>query len=534
MKSWTIGKRLAAGFAAVLLISTLLGIFAINRLSAIASKSDAIATVSTPAVEHLTAAMRNMLEVQKLVYEHIGSTDPVSMKQVEARIDTCQKSVGDSLALFEKLSLPPEAKKLYETLVIERQKTATIRDAILAESRVTTTSAEVNKVFNHAQKELDPVTTSYLTALDKLMENARNDAESDTKAITQIIYSAKQGVIIGLLIAILAGVGLSVLMVLGINKALRHVASSLRDAANQVTSASGQVSSASQSLAEGASEQAASIEETSSSLEEINSMTKRNAENSGTAKALVGEAKQSTEQGSVQMSQMISAMDAIKTSSDNIAMIIKTIDEIAFQTNILALNAAVEAARAGEAGAGFAVVAEEVRNLAQRAAAAAKETADKIDDSIRKSGQGVAVSATLAESLKLIGEKVTKVNLLVTEVAVASNEQSTGLAQINTAVTQMDQVTQANAGSAEETASAAEELSAQAISMLENVESLMKLVGGTGSSGKTANGDKVTQHADAKTDKVFSGKHLSAPHPHAAKTLPARKSSAAADFFAST
>ena len=173
-------------------------------------------------------------------------------------------------------------------------------------------------------------------------------------------------------------------------------------------------------------------------------------------------------------------MDAIKTSSDDIAKIIKTIDEIAFQTNLLALNAAVEAARAGESGAGFAVVADEVRSLAQRAAAAAKETATKIEDSVQKSAHGVAISGKVAQSLQEIVGKARQVDELAGEVASASKEQTQGITQINTAVSQMDKVTQSNAANAEESAAAAEELNAQAESMKDAVNELLRLVDGGG------------------------------------------------------
>ena len=162
------------------------------------------------------------------------------------------------------------------------------------------------------------------------------------------------------------------------------------------------------------------------------------------------------------MAAMQQAMEAIKAASQDITKILKTIDEIAVQTNILALNAAVEAARAGEAGAGFAVVAEEVRGLAQRCAAAAKETAVKIDDSVNKSEQGVQLSAQVAKSFHVIQEQILHLDQLVAEIATASSEQSQGIGQVTSAVAEMDKVTQANAASAEETAAASTELSGQA------------------------------------------------------------------------
>ncbi len=249
-------------------------------------------------------------------------------------------------------------------------------------------------------------------------------------------------------------------------------------ASEQTSSAAGQVSAASQAQAEGASEQAASIEEASASLEELSSMTRRNAENAHKANELAKEARTAADRGAEDMRAMNEAMGAIKASSDDIAKIIKTIDEIAFQTNILALNAAVEAARAGEAGMGFAVVADEVRNLAQRSAQAAKETASKIAGAISRTAQGVAISQKVGERLNEIVSKARQVDELAAEVAGASREQTNGITQINLAVGEMDKVTQSNAASAEEGAAAAQELSAQAALMKQSLHELLELVGG--------------------------------------------------------
>jgi methyl-accepting chemotaxis protein len=209
------------------------------------------------------------------------------------------------------------------------------------------------------------------------------------------------------------------------------------------------------------------------------SMTKSNAENAQKANDLAREARTAADKGAADMRAMNQAMHAIKVSSDDIAKIIKTIDEIAFQTNILALNAAVEAARAGEAGMGFAVVADEVRNLAQRSAQAAKETAIKIEGAISKTAQGVEISTKVAQALDEIVTKARQVDELASEVASASRQQTQGITQINTAVGQMDQVTQSNAASAEESAAAAEELNSQAMMMKEAVSELTQLVGDT-------------------------------------------------------
>jgi methyl-accepting chemotaxis protein len=219
------------------------------------------------------------------------------------------------------------------------------------------------------------------------------------------------------------------------------------------------------------------LEEISSSIEELSSMTKRNAESAQSGKISASHARTAAESGAVEMQRMQEAMNSIQQSSSDIAKIIKTIDEIAFQTNILALNAAVEAARAGEAGAGFAVVADEVRSLAQRSAVAAKETADRIADATQRSALGVELSTRVSAGLHEIVGKARDVDRLIAEVATASHEQSEGLVQINSAITQLDKVTQSNAANAEETASAAEELNAQAEELRVSSIELATLVG---------------------------------------------------------
>ncbi len=243
-----------------------------------------------------------------------------------------------------------------------------------------------------------------------------------------------------------------------------RIIAGLTESVGQVNDAAGQVAGASQQLAEGASEQASSLEETSSALEEMAAMTRTNAGNAKQANDLAIQARHAADEGE-------KTMGAISESSGQISKIIKVIEEIAFQTNLLALNAAVEAARAGEHGKGFAVVADEVRNLAQRAAQAARETTGLIENSVNKSKEGT-------EAIKAIVGNVGKLTELITGISKASDEQAQGVDQVNTAVSQMDKVTQQNASGAEESASAAEELSAQAESVNVLVGELITLVEG--------------------------------------------------------
>lgn len=264
-----------------------------------------------------------------------------------------------------------------------------------------------------------------------------------------------------------------------ISSAINRAVAALIESSDQIGSASTQVSSSSQQLAEGAGEQASSIEETSSSLEELASMTRQNADNAQQADNLVREARDIVNEVSSKLDDMTVAIKDIDKNSSETQKIIKTIDEIAFQTNLLALNAAVEAARAGEAGAGFAVVAEEVRNLAQRSAEAAKNTNDLIGNTVKSVKEGARLCDETNDAFKKNAEVAGKTNELVSEIAAASQEQAQGIEQINKAINEMERVTQQNAANAEESAAASEEMNAQAEGLRSIVRELSDLVGRT-------------------------------------------------------
>ena len=266
---------------------------------------------------------------------------------------------------------------------------------------------------------------------------------------------------------------------------------SIRNGSDEISGAARQVASSGTQLAEGATTQAASLEETASSMEEMSSMTKRNTEGAQGALGAASAARQSAEAGATQMRSMQHAMAEIQTSGRDIAKILKTIDEIAFQTNILALNAAVEAARAGEAGAGFAVVADEVRALAQRAAAAARETATKMDDSAAKTEQGAKICSEAAASFASIDAQIRRLDTLVSEIAAASREQHEGISQINSAVSSVDVTTQKMAATAEENAAISEELNDQANQLTGNVGGLFGMIGGRRSNDRLGRGGEL-------------------------------------------
>jgi len=239
----------------------------------------------------------------------------------------------------------------------------------------------------------------------------------------------------------------------------------IREASSQITVGSEQVANASQALAQGSTEQASSLEQITASVEDVTRHTKDNASEASEANNLVINVKGMAATGNEKMKAMIGAMNDINESSSTISKIIKTIDDIAFQTNILALNAAVEAARAGVHGKGFAVVAEEVRNLAAKSASAASETAEMIQDSINKVGNGTRLAEETAKSLDEIVKSIDNVADLINNITISSNNQATSISQIDQAISQVASVVHTNAATSEQCAAASEELSNQAVAL---------------------------------------------------------------------
>ncbi len=342
--------------------------------------------------------------------------------------------------------------------------------------RTVALKTERDQIVSTQMDQIAPQFTASLAGVRQAVGQFQYDLESR-------MYSEQHRNEIFVIWGTLVGCGLSLLVsyriVRGLTRPIGAIATRLASESAQTNAAAHQVSQVSQSIADGASQQASAIEESSSALHEMASMTTRNSENAQVAKTLAKEARATADAGAREMQEMKAAMSAIKASSTEISKIIKTIDEIAFQTNILALNAAVEAARAGEAGAGFAVVADEVRTLAQRCAQAAHETSDKISDSAAKSEQGVAISVKMGDNLTAIVERIRKLDEMIAGIAQASHEQSEGINQLNQAVAGMDKITQSNAALAQQSAASSDELKAQAEQVQSAVSELMRMVDGT-------------------------------------------------------
>ena len=371
---------------------------------------------------------------------------------------------------------------------------------------------DIDAIVNARKALLDEEVKTAQKELNLQIEKQRDDIKDNLNRVLWLMAA------VTLMIVILALVASFVFARRSIIRPISRITEGLNQGADQVASASGQVSASSQSLAEGSSEQAASIEETSASLEEMSSMTKQNADNSAQADSLMKEANEVIAEANESMTDLTHSMDEISKASEETSKIIKTIDEIAFRTNLLALNAAVEAARAGEAGAGFAVVADEVRNLALRAAEAAKNTAELIEGTVKRVTDGTDLVEKTNAGFTKVAESATKVGDLVSEISAASREQAQGIDEVNKAVTEMDKVTHQNAANAEESASASEEMNAQAEEMKNYVGDLVALVGGKA-------GQAAMTHNRPAPEKALAVKRA-APGKAKALAAPERKQSA--------
>ncbi len=486
--SMKIDTKIALGFGSLLIIVALLLTVSLNYVSKIR-----------------TVMEQNRLSTEKLRIIHTARECILTIKG-DFRGLLLNKSRNDDELMkneiIEARNTNNEALKAYTTLpivsegekeIIAKNVAVQVPPELLDKAlNLVMTGNKRKEASTFIQTQVEPGLNAWREALEELADYIQKSDEIASSKLKQTALTAFGFLLVLGGFCIVLGVIIAYVIQRSITKPIKRIIGHLIIGAQEIAGASTQLAASAQQVSEGSAEQASAIEETSSTLEETTSMLEQNTVNTIQAAQLAGQAKGFADKGGVEMEEMSSSMQEIKKSSDQIAKVIKVIDDIAFQTNILALNAAVEAARAGEAGMGFAVVAEEVRNLAQRSAQAAKDTATMIETNINLSENGVSVTGKVRATFNEITAQTKKVNELMDEIMAASQEQAQGVEQVNKAISQIETVTQQNASSAEESASASEELNMQAENLKKIVAELSELVNRRGETLETGMGNRKT------------------------------------------
>jgi methyl-accepting chemotaxis protein len=514
--NFKIAKKLIFAFSLIIIFAAGIGAFSVAKLVQVSSASADIAEDWLPSIKILSKMQLSMARIRSCDFQHILYTEPALIAKVDLASKTFTGDLNAQRTTYEKLISNPTEKALYEEILTNTQIFLKNNDALLLLSR-DGKKEEAGVLMRGA------LTTTYLAALasiDKAV--ALNDAGADAsnRNAHQTYLDAKLWicVIVGLIVVVslllamwvarmisrplehavvIAGriaegdlgaeikpeskdeTGALMLSLKTMNDSLLNIVGRVRNGTDAISTAASEIAAGNMDLSSRTEQQAGSLEETAAAMEELTSTVKQNADNARQASQLSDSASSVATAGGGVVGDVISTMHAINASSKKIVEIISVIDGIAFQTNILALNAAVEAARAGEQGRGFAVVASEVRSLAQRSAAAAKQIKELIDNSVTNVDTGSKLVQQAGEKMNEVVASVRRVTDIVAEIAASSQEQSTGIEQINHAVAQMDEVTQQNAALVEQAAAAAQSMQAQA-AQLSGAVDFFKL-NGTGS-----------------------------------------------------
>ncbi|MDP9902283.1 methyl-accepting chemotaxis protein [Variovorax ginsengisoli] len=506
MTNWKIGTRLGLGFAVVLLLAASMAVLGVGALQQLETSVKAM-TGRAFAKERLAALWLKDTGKNSVRTFSLVATDDVRLQTVlQKEMSVTSKAISETQKQIEALLDSPKEQAISDDIKARRTTYMDLRNAVLklkADNRL----ADAKSLTD---QQLVPALTAYEASISAMLTHQQTSIDETANNIEAHYRTARMLLIVLAVFALTLGIAISWSLTRGItrplndalrlaqtvaagdlsqhmeirsgdelgrllgaldamNQNLHRVVGEVRTGTQTITVASSQIAAGNQDLSSRTEEQASSLEETAASMEELTSTVKQNAENARQANELASSASAVAVRGGAVVNQVVDTMGAINTSSRKIVDIIGVIDGIAFQTNILALNAAVEAARAGEQGRGFAVVASEVRNLAQRSASAAKEIKGLIDDSVHKVDIGSHQVAEAGRTMQEIVQSVQRVTDIMGEISSASQEQTTGIEQINQAITQMDQVTQQNAALVEEAAAAAASLQGQARKLAKTV-----------------------------------------------------------------
>ncbi len=538
-----VSARLAIGFSLVLVLLVVNVVLSLNRMSAMQEKIHQVVAVNNAQLSQVSTIRAALYDRMVAVRNVVLLTTEAEMRPEVERVHKQEKRTADAIAALGKLFERPG------TAEEERAALARIHELEVAIEPVTTRAMELG-LQNKAQEatrvlidEVRPLQRKIMVDIDILMqaqtrlsETAAADALSSYDSARSLsIILGVVGLLFGAVAALLitrsitkqlggepqaaaevatriasGDLDVQIDVAIGDNNSLMAAMKAMRDrlsdivrnvrsGTDTIATASSQIAAGNLDLSSRTEQQASSLEETASSMEELTSTVRQNADNAGQANQLAINASEVAARGGVVVSEVVQTMEQINGSARKIVDIIGVIDGIAFQTNILALNAAVEAARAGEQGRGFAVVATEVRSLAQRSAAAAKEIKSLIGDSVDKVENGSKLVAEAGSTMTEVVASVRRVTDIMSEITAASHEQSTGIEQVNQAITQMDQVTQQNAALVEEAAAAADSMQEQAASLSEIVNFFR--VSGLTASGAAAKPRKLSTNSTASAAK---------------------------------
>ncbi|MDC8771229.1 methyl-accepting chemotaxis protein [Roseateles albus] len=509
MSDYKISTKLVAAFCAVALIGAALGAFALFNMKRINDADTRLYERELVGLSLIKEANAQRLQALVAVRDTLLATDAQERDQALALMSEARKKYADLLEQAAKLSTSDKGRAALADLRALSEKDQQIAQDLVKRIQATDLSGS-NESIKFIKSDVTPhgiQVDRALTALSQLKEveakavSDGNDAlyeNSRNITVTLILLGVAAGVGLGLAIsrhvtaplahaaagarAMSEGDMTQDLSVSGkdetsqllqaldeMRRRLQGIVSSVRENSESVATGSGQIAQGNADLSQRTEEQASALEETAATMDELSSTVRNNADNAKQANQLALSASTVAQQGGAVVGEVVETMKGINDSSKKISDIISVIDGIAFQTNILALNAAVEAARAGEQGRGFAVVASEVRSLAQRSAEAAKEIKTLINASVERVELGTALVDKAGVTMTEIVGSIRRVADIVGEISAASSEQSSGIAQVGEAITQMDKVTQQNAALVEESAAAAESLRQQADQLVQVV-----------------------------------------------------------------